>query len=138
MVTRETSISAGLSSLGLDAYQDAVPKLAEYADLVATKGRRLGLIGEREVSRIVPRHILESCVLLPLIDQASTFIDVGPGAGFPGIPLCIASCVSAILIESRARSAGFLRDAVARLGLRATVVQSPAETASRGELRQSA
>jgi len=138
MVTRETSISAGLSSLGLDAYQDAAPKLAEYAELVATIGRRLGLIGESEVSRIVPRHILESCALLPFIGEAASFVDVGPGAGFPGIPLCIASGAPVILIESRARAAGFLRDAVTRLKLRADVAQSPAETAGRGELRESA
>jgi 16S rRNA (guanine527-N7)-methyltransferase len=138
MVTRETSISAGLSSLGLDAYQASVPKLARYADLLETEGRRLGLIGEREVGRIVPRHILESCALLPFVGEAASLIDVGPGAGLPGLPLCIAAGVPTVLIESRARAAGFLRGAMARLDLSGQVLQSPAELAGRGELRESA
>jgi len=138
MVTRETSISAGLAQLGLDAYQPSVAKLAEYAETLATEARRLGLIGEREPDHIVPRHILESCALLPFMEGASTLIDVGSGAGLPGVPLCIASGVPTALVESRARAAGFLRAIVAQFQLDARVVQSTAELAARGDLRDSA
>jgi 16S rRNA (guanine527-N7)-methyltransferase len=137
MVTRETSISAGLEALGLAAFAGNAKRLAEYAELVSTEARTAGLIGERETDRLVVRHILESCALLRYIAD-EPIADVGSGAGLPGLPIAIASGRPVTFVESRARAAAFLRSASAALGVSAGVVQMPAEDAARTDLREAA
>ena len=138
MVTRETSISSGLTKLGLSAYGSRATVLAEFAELLVTEGRELGLIGKREAETVHERHVLESCALIPYLSDADSFIDVGSGAGLPGIPVVAATQLPAVLVESRARAAGFLRKAVSLLQLPATVLQGTAELAARSDLRESA
>ena len=94
-------------------------KLAEaYAVWLAGAGIERGLIGPREVDRLWERHILNSAVLGDVIDDDARVVDVGSGAGLPGIPLAIARPdLHVQLLEPLLRRTTFLKEVVEDLGL---------------------
>lgn len=101
-----------------------------YVDLLIKRGVDRGLIGPREVHRVWPRHILNSVAIADLIDQGGSVLDVGSGAGLPGIPLAILRPdLSVTLLEPLLRRHTFLVEVVGELGLgdRVTVVRGRAE-----------
>lgn len=90
----------------------------EYRDILATDGIVQGLIGPREVERLWVRHILNCAVIGEVIAPGSTVIDIGSGAGLPGIPLAIARAdLTITLVEPLLRRSTFLESVVTRLGL---------------------
>lgn len=102
----------------------------EYAWLLTTDGVLRGLIGPREGQRIWERHLLNCAALSELIPTGASVIDVGSGAGLPGLVLAVARAdVSVTLIDSMARRTDFLAEAVAALGLteQVRVVRARAE-----------
>jgi 16S rRNA (guanine527-N7)-methyltransferase len=93
-------------------------QLSKFADILAQDGVRLGLIGPREVERIWDRHILNCAALTELIDDGQSIIDIGSGAGLPGIVLAILKPNSKVtLIEPMQRRTDFLTQAKTDLGL---------------------
>ncbi len=100
-----------------------------YADLLAGPGVVRGLIGPREPERLWTRHLLNSAVLSPLLPADARVIDVGTGAGLPGIPLALVRPdVTVVLLEPLARRVSFLREVVDELELtRCQVVRGRAE-----------
>jgi 16S rRNA (guanine527-N7)-methyltransferase len=94
-----------------------------YGDLLATEGIVRGLIGPREAPRIWDRHILNCAVVSELIPQGATVVDVGSGAGLPGIVLAVARPdLRVTLVEPLARRTAFLSEAVSILCLTNTTV----------------
>ena len=110
-------------------FGDRLPLAIAYARLLVTDGVMRGLIGPREAPRIWERHLLNCAALAELIPPDARVVDVGSGAGLPGIVLAVARPdVSVILVEPLARRTAFLEEAVAALGLdRTTVVRARAE-----------
>lgn len=109
-------------------------RLAALQDMVATWSKRLDLVSPRDLPRLYDRHIQDSLRALPLIVAAppGPCVDVGSGAGFPGVPLAIASERRWILLEPRAKRAAFLEEAVRELALEACeVVRKTAQEAAR-------
>jgi 16S rRNA (guanine527-N7)-methyltransferase len=100
-----------------------------YGDLLATEGIVRGLIGPREAPRIWDRHLLNCAVVIELIPQGATVVDVGSGAGLPGIVLAVARPDLRItLVEPLARRTAFLSEAVTVLGLaNTTLIRARAE-----------
>ena len=101
-----------------------------YADLLVTAGVERGLIGPKEPGRIWSRHILNCAALAELLPADTRLVDVGSGAGLPGIPLALAlPGLRVDLVEPLARRAQFLTEAVDALGLaaRVSVVRGRAE-----------
>jgi 16S rRNA (guanine527-N7)-methyltransferase len=100
-----------------------------YAQLLATDGVLRGLIGPREAPRLWDRHLLNCASLTELIEPDARVVDVGSGAGLPGMVLAVARPdLSVILVEPLARRTAFLSEAVAALGLaNTTVVRARAE-----------
>ena len=100
-----------------------------YADLLAGPGVLRGLIGPREPERMWTRHLLNSAVLSTLLPVDSRVIDVGTGAGLPGIPLALVRPdLRMILLEPLARRVSFLSEVVDELKLtRCEVVRGRAE-----------
>jgi 16S rRNA (guanine527-N7)-methyltransferase len=107
----------------------AVDRAAAYARLLATDGTVRGLIGPREVPRLWDRHLLNSAAIAPLVPDGARVVDVGSGAGLPGIPLALARPdLTMTLLEPLARRVAFLLECVDRLGLdNVTVVRGRAE-----------
>ena len=93
-------------------------KLVQYAEILVQDAVRLGIIGPREVDRIWDRHILNCAALTELIPDGQSIIDIGSGAGLPGIVLAILNPNSAVtLIEPMQRRAEFLTQTKTELGL---------------------
>lgn len=121
---------AGERRLAEDVFGPAFGSMAAYADLLTTRGVEWGLLGPREPERIWERHIFNSVALSELVEDGRSVVDVGSGAGLPGIPLAIARPdLRVTLLEPLLRRSQFLEMAVAELGLadRVTVVRGRAE-----------
>ncbi|WP_319463215.1 16S rRNA (guanine(527)-N(7))-methyltransferase RsmG [Micromonospora sp. RTP1Z1] len=99
-------------------FGDRLDLAAAYAELLATDGVVRGLIGPREAPRIWERHLLNCAALAERIPEGATVLDVGSGAGLPGLVLAIARPdLTITLIEPLARRTSFLIEAVQHLGL---------------------
>jgi 16S rRNA (guanine527-N7)-methyltransferase len=108
----------------------ATDQISRYVDILATEGVVLGLIGPREADRLWDRHILNSAAVADLVPADATVIDVGSGAGLPGIPLAVLRPdLRIVLLEPLLRRVNFLNEAVEALDLghRVTVVRGRAE-----------
>jgi 16S rRNA (guanine527-N7)-methyltransferase len=100
-----------------------------YAELLVTDGVVRGLLGPREGARIWERHLLNSAVVAALLPTDARVVDVGSGAGLPGIPIALASPTSrVVLVEPLARRCVFLEEVIAvlELGERVSVVRGRA------------
>jgi 16S rRNA (guanine527-N7)-methyltransferase len=119
---------------GSSAFGDLLPLAVRYAAWLAGAGVERGLLGPRETPRLWDRHLLNSAAVAALLSPGETAIDVGSGAGLPGIPLALARPDCAfVLLEPLARRAAFLDEVVADLGLgpRVRVLRARAEEAAR-------
>ena len=98
-------------------------KLSVYLDLLLLWNGRTNLTALRDPAEIVTRHFGESLLLSRLVPEgARRVLDLGSGAGFPGIPLqLLHPALTVTLAESQGKKASFLREAVRVLGLRAAV-----------------
>lgn len=97
-----------------------------YEELIAAR-KRISLTSLRDRESIERRHFLESLALLRAVEDAgalgSPVIDIGSGAGFPGVPIKIARPeLEMTLLEATEKKAAFLRGLIARLGLSGVVV----------------
>lgn len=99
-------------------FGDRLALAEKYAELLATAGIERGLLGPREVPRIWERHLLNCAPLADLLPSATRIVDVGSGAGLPGLVIAIRRPdVQVDLLESLQRRVDFLAEAVASLGL---------------------
>ena len=104
--------------------------IRSYVDILASRGIDWGLIGPRERDRLWERHVLNSVAIAGRIPEGASVVDVGSGAGLPGIPLAILRPdLSITLLEPLLRRANFLNLAVEELELgdRVQVVRGRAE-----------
>ncbi|WP_039885864.1 MULTISPECIES: 16S rRNA (guanine(527)-N(7))-methyltransferase RsmG [Corynebacterium] len=101
-----------------------LPLAQEYHDSLATDGSTRGFIGPREVPRLWERHILNCAVIEQVIPEGATVIDVGSGAGLPGIPLAIARPdLHITLIEPLLKRYNYLNEVTEKLGLENVTVR---------------
>lgn len=107
-------------------------KLEQYAQILIEDGVKLGLIGPREVDRIWERHILNCAAISELITDGDSIIDIGSGAGLPGIVLAILNPNSKVtLIEPMQRRCDFLSNTVQKLDLKnVNILKDRAENVS--------
>ena len=101
-----------------EVFGDAVAKAELYAELLAGPGVERGLIGPNEVPRLWERHLLNSAAVAGLVPGPCTLVDLGSGAGLPGIVLALLLPESDVtLLEPALRRTIFLEECVADLGL---------------------
>jgi len=113
-----------------EVFGGAAGQAERYAGLLAGVGVERGVIGPNEVARIWERHLLNSAVVAELVpSRACSLVDLGSGAGLPGIVLAMLLPDSeVVLLEPMLRRATFLEECVAELGLgNARVVRARAE-----------
>lgn len=105
-----------------EIYRDKYSTISRYVDILATKGIDWGLIGPRERDRLWDRHVLNSASLADLIPDGAHVVDVGSGAGLPGIPLAVLRPdLDITLLEPLLRRHTFLTETVDDLGLEGRV-----------------
>lgn len=114
------ALTAGLAALGLDPA--LCGRLEAFAGLVLERNRVMNLTAITEPSAFAGLHLLDSLSLIPLAGLSSgTVVDVGTGAGFPGVPLAIALPEARVtLLDSLGKRIEFLREACGALGLENT------------------
>ena len=113
------------SSVGADLDEPALDRLLAYARLLAERAVPLGMISKADAGRILERHVLDSLRAVSIISEREpgAVVDLGSGAGLPGIPLAIACRGTRFtLAEARSKRAAFLELVVERLGLDAVRV----------------
>lgn len=111
-------------------FGDLLGQAERFTQLLATSGAQRGLIGPREVPRLWERHVLNCAVVAEQLHGVPHVIDVGSGAGLPGIALALAAPGTRLtLVEPMLRRTVWLEEVVAELGLgeRVHVVRSRAE-----------
>jgi 16S rRNA (guanine527-N7)-methyltransferase len=111
-------------------FPGAAGAAARYVELLATVGVERGLIGPRETDRLWERHVFNSAATADLVPEGVHVVDVGSGAGLPGIPLALRRPdLRVTLLEPLLRRATFLNEAleILALGGRVRVVRARAE-----------
>jgi 16S rRNA (guanine527-N7)-methyltransferase len=111
------SLSAGLDALGIALPPAASSRLGSYLELIEKWNQGYNLTAVRARARMVTEHLLDSLVVLPHVAEGP-ILDVGSGAGLPGIPLAIARPHWQItLLDSNHKRCAFLRQAAIDLAL---------------------
>ncbi len=113
----QDEIERGCIALGLELDPSVLENLAGFVRLLEKWNRVYNLTSVRRPADMVPRHILDSLAVLPFL-HPGRLLDVGAGAGRPGLPLAIARPeLQMTLLDSNAKKLRFVRQAVAELGL---------------------
>lgn len=112
-----------------EIFGDKLDAAIEYHRLLATDGSIRGFMGPREIPKLWDRHILNCAVIGEAMDERATVVDIGSGAGLPGIPLALARPdLEITLVEPLLKRSVFLNEVVDALGLsNVTVIRGRAE-----------
>ena len=119
MIADAAARPAPVPASAAGVFGSALPTATAYAGLLATRGVAHGLLGPREVPRLWDRHLLNCAVVAELIEQRrGTLVDLGSGAGLPGLVLAMVLPDMAVtLLEPMERRCRFLTECVTELGL---------------------
>jgi 16S rRNA (guanine527-N7)-methyltransferase len=124
----EKHLRQGLHEMGLELPPTAVEKLLNFLQLLEKWNKTYNLTAVRDPEQMVPRHLLDSLSVLPYL-QGPRVLDIGTGAGLPGIPLALARPdLEFTLLDSNAKKTRFATQALHELGLKnVAVVQERVE-----------
>lgn len=113
----EQRLTEGTMALNLAVDPEGINKLAKYVGLLAKWSRVYNLTSVRKPKDIVCRHILDSLAIVPYLNGHNV-LDLGTGAGLPGIPLAAARPdITVTLLDSNAKKLRFVRHVMADLRL---------------------
>lgn len=131
MMAMLTALKEGLPRLGLELTEDTQQKLCAFAEAVVEQNKVMNLTAITEPEQVAKLHLLDSLSLLTVEDlPGKRMIDVGCGAGFPGVPLKIACPeVNLTLLDSLGKRMAWLERILPELGVDAECVTARAEEA---------
>jgi 16S rRNA (guanine527-N7)-methyltransferase len=108
--------------------RETLARLAAYIELLREWSARINLVGRDTLADPWRRHILDSAQLAPLVPRtARNLIDLGSGAGFPGLVLAILGVPAVELVEADAKKCAFLREAARATATEIAISQSRIE-----------
>lgn len=117
-MTPAEQLAQGIAALGLPIAANIQAQLVDYLALIAKWNRVHNLTAVRESAKMVSVHALDSLAVVPHL-SAGSVVDVGSGAGLPGIPLALMwPQARVVLLDSNHKKAAFLRQAVIELKLK--------------------
>ena len=126
-----TALKQGLPQLGLELSEDIQKQLCAFGEAVVEQNKVMNLTAITEPAQVAKLHLLDSISLLTVADlRGKKVIDVGCGAGFPGVPVKIA-CPEAdvTLLDSLGKRMNWLAEILPQLGVSAQCVTARAEEA---------
>jgi 16S rRNA (guanine527-N7)-methyltransferase len=117
-------LRSGAGELGIRLEPPDLERLAAHLEMLAKWNAKLNLVGPGTPASWAVRHTLDSLAIAPWVKGGARVVDVGSGAGFPGVPLAlICPTTQFTLLEPRANRAAFLVNVVAKLALKNAVVE---------------
>ena len=124
----EKRLQQGLHEMGIKLPPSSEKKLLDFLELLEKWNKTYNLTAVRDPEQMVPRHLLDSLSVLPYL-QGPRVLDIGTGAGLPGIPLALARPdMEFTLLDSNAKKTRFATQALHALGLKnVAVVQERVE-----------
>ena len=126
----KTTLSAGLPTLGLDLSDETKETLCAFGRAMVKQNEVMNLTGITDDVGVANLHLLDSLTVMASADlKGKTLIDVGCGAGFPGVPLAIASGAKITLLDSLGKRMKWLEEVLPTLGIEAECVTARAEEA---------
>ncbi len=127
----EKTLNEGLNALGLSLPQERQETLCAFARAMVKQNEVMNLTAITEDTQVAKLHLLDSLTVLCCADlKGKTLIDVGCGAGFPGVPLAIACPEANItLLDSLGKRVKWLEEILPQLGIHAECVTARAEEA---------
>lgn len=133
MINKEM-LRSGALEYGVELNEKALERFDKYAELLCEWNSFMNLTAIKEPDEIMKKHFVDSLSLLSAVNipEGASLIDVGTGAGFPGVPLLIArNDLKMTLLDSTNKRLDFIRAVLEAIGLSADVVHMRAEDAGK-------
>jgi len=112
-------LKRGAEELGLSLGDVENSLFLTYLDELKEWNKKINLTGIKDDRGIIIRHFLDSLTLVPFLSAGKTLLDIGSGAGFPGIPLKIVMpALKVTLLDSDSRKVSFMKHSIRTLGLK--------------------
>jgi 16S rRNA (guanine527-N7)-methyltransferase len=126
--TFDEALRRGLDTFGIALPAGAEPLLARYADRLLAWNRKVNLTSITAPAEVAEKHLVDSLLLLPAIERARTLLDVGSGAGLPGVPLaCVRADLAVTCCDPVAKKVAFVKAVAAELAVNVRAVAVRAE-----------
>ncbi len=110
------ALARGIEALRLPVDEEALGLLERFADRLVAWSRRVNLTAIRDPAELAEKHLVDSLALLPAIAGARTLLDVGSGAGLPGVPLaCARRDLRVTCVDSVGKKVSFVKAVAAEL-----------------------
>ena len=130
MEKMKQTLLAGLPTLALELPEETVDTLCAFGAAVVKQNEVMNLTAITEPEAVAKLHLLDSLSVLSVADlKGKSIIDVGCGAGFPGVPVAIASQAHVTLLDSLGKRMNWLEEILPQLGIRARCITARAEEA---------
>jgi len=114
----EQVLRSGIEALGLSVDEAAIGRLVLFAERLTTWNRKVNLTAITEPAEVAEKHFLDSLVLLPALDGRRTLLDIGSGAGFPGMAVaCARPELQVTCCDSVGKKMAFVKAVAAELKL---------------------
>lgn len=132
-------LKTGASELGIELEENQIKLFMLYLKELKLWNEKINLTALKEDRDIIIKHFIDSITPACLIESGTKLLDIGSGAGFPGVPLkIIRPDIDVTLLESSGKKVAFLKELIRKLGLKGLSVRSVrAEDSGNGILRNS-
>ncbi len=109
-------LTKGAERLGAPLSAAAVTQFTVYFEELLRWSSKIDLVSQTDPSEIIRKHFLDSLAIIPLLEEHSSVLDLGSGAGFPGLPIAIAlPYIRVALLEARRKRVSFLKEVARKL-----------------------